>query len=527
MKRLRTILTPTTPMASWIVAALLAAFLATPAMGLEPSRVWVDSKGRFSVEARLIELDADRVVLLRDNGQRVSVAIDRLSEADRDYLAERKSSRRPIAKASTESRPIPPQKKTDFKPLPELDLPAAKSVVSNGTVLSWQGPTRTKSPERLVSPLIPDPAPITVDVRAARVRLYNVDNNDYCSQPFPILVKPSAAQEPRTVIGISISSNVWLPGQRGANQLIRFDVENQKAVGVFDYPAKLRLIDHHLSTGRSLVHVGFDSLGKGGELAIGRGWEGRFRLSHMRKLASAEQDAPLLRWGRWVDDEHVIAVVDQTLVLWNIVSGEMLYRIDGIDDRAQPAISGGRRWVAVPYEGEVQLIATATGLSRGRISVEKQVPSVCFSPTGDQLAIATSRHLRVWDLTSPVLASDIKSQNLGNDPPAWVGSDLILSSSGVLSSVSRQLPVWRYDLAATESVAIGNHVAIFRKYPTPELSVAMFPHAGARQALRLFDQSPTATERQNWRILGRSTWKAGTWDDRDLQISTAPAPTKR
>lgn len=485
---------------------------------IEPNRIWVDSNGLFSVEARLIDLSTDKAVLLRDNGQRISIPIARLSSQDKTYLQQ-------VRRRAAADRLLHPRRVevAEITPLPELDLPAAQSVAGNGSSLSWNGTLQKKSSTALSNALVPDPAPHECNVRAARTRLYNVDNNDFCSKPIPIFVSSSGGQQ-RTAIAMSLSSNVRFPSERGANQLIRFDVETQKATGVFDYPVKLRLIDHHLSSGRSLLLVGFDLLGKGGELVVGRGWDRRFRLSHMRKLADSDrQSAAKLRWARWIDEEHFLALIDRTLGLWNIVSGEQLYRIEGIDPRAEPALSGGRRLVAVPYQGEVQWFATETGLPLGRIGVEKEFPAISFSPRADQLAIVTSRQLRIWSLTAGDFTAKIESQrNLGADPPLWIDSDFILSSSGVLSSVTREVPIWRYDLAGADTVAVGQHIAMFRKYPLPELSIVRLPHEGAANALHWIDHSPAAVNKQRWRILGQSTWKSGDWDDHDVQISAAP-----
>jgi hypothetical protein len=509
----------------WVLGWVIASLLTCRCWAVEPNRIWVDLGGRFSLEARLIEYSDGKVVLLRDSGDRISIAVERLSEKDREYLEEVRQ------RATTVDPPQRPRtaKLPEFRPLPELDLAPAETVAADGSILSWQGSVQKTSSATLTHALLPDPSaaecpsPAECTVQAARFRLYNVDNSDHCSRPMPVFVSSSSGQQ-RTAMAMSISSAVRFPGQRGANQLIRFNVETQKAIGVFDHPSKIRLIDHHLTSGRSLLLVGFDSLGHGGELAIGSGWDRRFRLSHTRKLAGTHRaSAPVLRWARWVDDEHFLAVIDQTLGLWNIVSGEQLYRINEIDHRAQPAISAGRRLIAVPYEGEVQLFATATGLPLGRIQVEKQVPGVSFSPQADRLAIVTSRRLRTWHLPAAEISSEIESpRNLGTDQPAWIDSDLILSSSGVLSSVIRELPIWRYDIAASDTVAVGNHIAMFRKYPAPELSIAPLPHDGATNAMHWIDTSPATVDKQDWRILGQSSWKAGRWDDRDVQISAAP-----
>jgi WD40 repeat protein len=247
-------------------------------------------------------------------------------------------------------------------------------------------------------------------------------------------------------------------------------------------------------------------------------------LSHQRKLGNGQATgAAHLRWARWVDDEHIIAVVDRTLGLWNIVSGEQIYAIDDIDHRAVPAISGGRRYVAVPSSGAVDLYATTTAQPLGRIEIENRVPGVSFSPPGDVLSIVTSRRMRAWDLTSATLSADITCRrSLGDGQPIWIDSDLLLSSSGVLLSLLRGLPIWRYDIAGTETVSIGKHIAMVRRHPTPEITIVSLPHEAAANAMRWIDSSPAKVDLDRWRILGQSSWGEAGWLDRDVQISARP-----
>jgi hypothetical protein len=136
------------------------------------------------------------------------------------------------------------------------------------------------------------------------------------------------------------------------------------------------------------------------------------------------------------------------------------------------------------------------------------------------LAITTTRRLRNWDLPSAALSADIESRRgLGVDQPIWIDSDLVLSSSGVLLSVFRGLPIWRYDLSASETVSVGKHVVMFRKQPVSELSIVSLPHEGAANAMHWIDTSPADVDKEKWRILGRSAWNAGGWVDSDVQIS--------
>lgn len=62
----------------------------SPSSPPAPIRGWSDQSGRFEIQARLIEQDESEVLLKREDGRTVKVPIDKLSEADRQYLNESK-----------------------------------------------------------------------------------------------------------------------------------------------------------------------------------------------------------------------------------------------------------------------------------------------------------------------------------------------------------------------------------------------------------------------------------------------------
>ena len=59
----------------------------------EPSRTWRDAGGKFSIEAKLIDVQADKVRLLKTSGETIMVPLAKLSEIDRTYLKNRTDSK--------------------------------------------------------------------------------------------------------------------------------------------------------------------------------------------------------------------------------------------------------------------------------------------------------------------------------------------------------------------------------------------------------------------------------------------------
>lgn len=94
-------------------------------------RQWTDDSGKFSVKARLIENRNGQVKLLKESGTTISVPLNRLSSADRKFLA---SLKRSSSRAGSRSQ---------RSAQPEAKDPAAGNSAVAEPWPSWRGPDRT------------------------------------------------------------------------------------------------------------------------------------------------------------------------------------------------------------------------------------------------------------------------------------------------------------------------------------------------------------------------------------------------
>ena len=70
---------------SLMIALLIASSLCFHLCAQEPVRTWTDSSGQHKSRAAFISLEGDQVTLRREDGKRVTVPLDRLSQADQAY----------------------------------------------------------------------------------------------------------------------------------------------------------------------------------------------------------------------------------------------------------------------------------------------------------------------------------------------------------------------------------------------------------------------------------------------------------
>jgi hypothetical protein len=73
-------------MKSLLVVITVVAFFSCPVQAYP--RTWTDATGKYTVEAELVEVTEDDVVLTKSDGKTITVPISKLSKADQEFLQE-------------------------------------------------------------------------------------------------------------------------------------------------------------------------------------------------------------------------------------------------------------------------------------------------------------------------------------------------------------------------------------------------------------------------------------------------------
>lgn len=486
----------------------------------EISRIWVDASGTHSVQAMMLSADDDKVHLLRVDGGKISLPIDQLSQADIEYIEENRATL-----GRKNSLRAKPPKATTYRPFPQLRMPAATQPSPTDQPFALNRITPLPVLEKLPVRMPADPPRIVAKATEFSIAVGAVDFNDQVSRPTAVSAGGSRDGEPASV-GISISNYTVVPGEQSRQQLVQISPADRQAVVAMQHDAPVRLLDHHLGLSNSLVLMDQSTLGEGGELALVSGWDRnnvQVLLSRPLPTGSLTDPAQTVHWARILDPEHVLIQLNDSIVACNFVSGKAIYRIDNVASRYEPALSGGRHYLAISRPGSVDIRRTDNGKSLGQILVEKQHPGLAFSSQSDCLAITTSRRLRVWSLPDAALQSDVTTrENIGQGRPTWVDHDLILSSTGTLISQFRGIAIWKYDVAGAIVSRIGDRVAVFRKGPGSQLATVKLPHATASKLLKRIDDSVVEIPDDTWRVPGKSRWNGTGWTDSVTRMGSLP-----
>jgi hypothetical protein len=67
--------------------AILAACFVVPIAAMGEIRVWKSSTGAHEIRAEFVTTDGESVTLRTEDGKQITVALDKLSQADRDFAS--------------------------------------------------------------------------------------------------------------------------------------------------------------------------------------------------------------------------------------------------------------------------------------------------------------------------------------------------------------------------------------------------------------------------------------------------------
>lgn len=157
---------------------------------------------------------------------------------------------------------------------------------------------------------------------------------------------------------------------------------------------------------------------------------------------------------------------------------------------AEPAVSPGGAMVAFRNRQNVYAIMeTATGKPLGAIPVEEQFPSsLAFSPDGTMLAIASERKLRICSLNGgrQVFSHDANVKlSWPGRPLIWPYKRYLLSSTGLLFDLSKNLICWNYGLSSDDIEFCDRiHSGLFGFANREAASVVRVPHEEAARSVR-------------------------------------------
>ena len=471
----------------WVVHIM---FLQSVGLAQEQTRTWKDSAGKYSIEAKLIDLQSDAVRLQKTNGDTISVPLAKLSAEDQAYI-----------KSIVDSKTTKPKETANpFETTDLIKIEAVQATFSLQTIkpsqdiqdLPGDGETRLLPKSTDCEPLTPDPAPPIPNLKATLSMLAATDPYDDLSE----LVTLNSKQ---ALVAISIGRRVSGQPKPPSGKLLVGQLPKGPFTLVSDGAEAIRIFDHKESTGQTLLVSNIDELKRGGELVVMDGLAtGKPVELYRRRLPGIEKPGfkPQVKQAKLLGADLALVVVDSAVYCWNLKSCQLIYRTDkSLKGISQVTISANGKYLAVPQSGGFSLLEAATGEDLGFVDAgTSSGAALSFHPDGRRIGYCSGNTWGVWDIVEArKISSGVVTEFLGEELVGWVGNDLLLTTAGNLLDTKSEMLFWFYYVGATESRMLWNNWLIcVTKNQGLKLTVLPIPDKKAQTAYGKLDQQKSS-----------------------------------
>lgn len=214
----------------------------TAAARADDFRTWADSTGRFQLRAKLSSVEGDNVILVREDGQTMTIAKEKLSKADQEHLAGLDAENPFKAAEASPFTPVP-ARPAAARPVPLAPARPAVAGVGRTVSVDW-----SRSEMIALAPVetewkITPPAGPTLGFRPKSVAL--PQKTDFFEKMSGIAVNPVAK---KAVVGYSLAKH----GAGATTRILICDIERGRMVATGTGPGEMAPLALH-DNGRHVV----------------------------------------------------------------------------------------------------------------------------------------------------------------------------------------------------------------------------------------------------------------------------------
>jgi len=428
-------------------------------------RTWTDRSGKFRIEATVVRVDGEKVVLKRADNKEISVDRTKLSDDDQKVLNQ-VAGGAPAAEESADETPADPEAPAG----PEIELTETDLASATPVDISAAGAWKYQ-PD-------PDAAP----QKLSRVALPKLDFFD----------RVEAILMPAGSTAYVVVANQH--NQQAATRIFACDLEKRKLASQGDFYANQLPLDVSPDGKKLLSRSKEFGLGKNGTLFL-YSLEGSIAkpVASWNPYGKSRGNIGNVEWARFVDNDHLLTLSsDGQLALWD-TSGEVRPVYSAQARRGARAVfSGNRKYLLVRAESGIAILNPMSGESAGFIEAPGGWQSaLALRPDGKKLAVTDFGRVRVWNLESRELERDFSlAGGLNAASIAWCDDDRLITGTGDLVDVERRLLLWRYTGCDSPVVNGGEGVwAVVGKSGdnTPVLAGVKLPHGDVVRAAEKLD----------------------------------------
>lgn len=428
------------------------------------SRLWMDALAKHTMEAILASRTESTVSLLRRDGSKTSLAIEKLSIGDQRYL---QGSDEKESAAASERSAIP----STIRPF--LAVPVEK--LSSTTAARRQAvatPASESSAWKSVGFPIDDRADVLPLDRDGRLVLVTAEVSGATAGDAPY-------------------------------QSIVCDLKTNNAIARIHWPGAVKVLDYDAAYDHLLIGAGIESRANYNFLVAMSGLRS-FNLTGIGYLDATFFQRPKkpsfgysagnkLFAGGAISGDRMIAQKADILSAVTIGSSKVLFEFRSPDD-LRPVLSPDKRFLALSDTAQIAVVQIRTGkIIRTMELNDGQSRTLAFSPTGRRLAAKSNRRLEIWDLSSAERLSDASFSSLAAPSDGglqWVDDHNVLFHGKFLYNLESQNFVWTYSTLKAVRTIRGMARLSNLSGSACQLTSYRIPHPTARQWIQDVGTNP-------------------------------------
>jgi WD40 repeat protein len=447
-------------------ACLLAAMVAPLSAG--EYRTWSDASGKHKITAKLDSVEDGKAVLVRENGSKTKIDLDKLCKEDQEYIEQQKSENpfenaeeNPFESSEKESKSTssgPRTVKVNWAKSDELFLASC----DNG----WKIPATSIAPSKF--------RPKTVILPARQ---------DFFEGISQMAVSHSGKS---AVVGYE-----WKKHGNGnsTSRLVLCNLETGNVSGSTLVETEMIPLAIHDDGQQILMRRNEFGHGKGDRMEL---WslKGKKLSRSLIWTPFTESWAPSndVCWAEFLpDNKAALCSSGGKLAIWDLSTGQPICHIQG-KDGMKPAISPDQKWIVfADKEGlglldvEKRSIAAVTD-----ISDLPHASMFAFSPSGKSIACQGVNRILAWNAATGKQEIDFTMEGIhaGNEL-AFPDDGFLLVGNTYLIDLQNHLKVWHYrgpNLA--QSVGGMTYFALANDQKSGALVAAKVPHPEALALLK-------------------------------------------
>ncbi|MCL2304758.1 MAG: SHD1 domain-containing protein [Planctomycetaceae bacterium] len=451
----------------------------SPPVAAKEKRTWTDSTGQFNVEAELVRVDGENVLLRTTNGKQLTIPLAKLSNADRKYVT---------------GHDVTTDIATSRVTISEAGLPEPVQVSPGFGLGELKQETQWDCP--------PDPCP-------AEKLDGNVRPLTFVTGKFPFGVSEDKSSiffngnGSRVAFGMNVSqpdkttnftkhSRVWIGDMATGRTVDTAFGEKLTLLGISPGGQKVALQSGDWESrndegARQHLYIG-DVTGSG--IVINKAF------TPFDRFASRNDKKGDIMWADWVSDDLILVQSDSglneypLLLLLDVNQGRTVWE-QRLSAKSTVCLSPGRRYAIIVSDFAIPkskksgafLLLAATGEGIGRLDgVEPStISDFAFSPDGKTIASCTFDSVMFWNATTGQKQGAFYVG--GGKPLQWYDNRYLLASRRLIDTQTQSV-VWDYNYDRTArafggkfwyTASLGNDIKV--------LSVTL-PHPKAIETIK-------------------------------------------